>query len=697
VIGAHVLYGGDYNPEQWPEEIWAEDARLMGEAGVNLVSVGIFSWSRLEPRPQEYELDWLDRVLDLLHAHGVFVDLGTATASPPPWLARLHPESLPVTADGVRLWQGSRQAYCPSSPAYRDAAAALVRRLAERYGTHPALVMWHVNNEYGCHVPECYCELSAQAFREWLRRRYGSVAALNEAWGTAFWSQDYADWEEVAPPRRTPTYANPSQQLDFRRFSSDALLECFELERSILAELTPDIPVTTNFMGFFKPLDYWRWAAREDVVSHDSYPDPADPHAAADAAASYDLMRSLGGGRPWLLMEQTTSLVDWRPRNTLKRPGQMRLWSYQALSRGADGVLFFQWRAQRFGAHKFHGAMLPHGGTSSRVWREVKALGNELKRLDPVLGTRVNAAAAIILDWESWWALELDTAKPAVDVRLLDQLQSYYRPLYAANVAVDFVPPEGDLSAYRLLLVPNLYLVSEATAANIERFVAEGGTLVMSFLSGIVDERDHIRAEGYTSAFRHVLGLEVEEFDAFAPERRTWIVTLEGDRYQCDLWSDLIQLDGAEAIASYAEDVHAGLPAATRHRFGEGASYYLGTRPEKSYMAALLRRVCAEAGVTATLAAPAGVEVVRREGGGRSFLFALNHGAEPAELQLPGPARDVLGGEEWDRRLLLEPLGVAVLEEAPVAAPRRARAGPETTRRAAPGRSETISDSSDAQ
>jgi beta-galactosidase len=663
----HVLYGGDYNPEQWPEETWLEDMQLMREAGVNLVSLGIFSWSRLEPRPGEYEFGWLDRVIDLLYEHGVHVDLGTATASPPPWLARRHPESLPVTADGVRLGPGSRQAYCPSSAAYRQAAAALVRRLANRYAQHPALVMWHINNEYGCHVSECYCEESARAFRAWLTRRYRSLEALNESWGTAFWSQDYSEWEEIEPPRRTPSYANPSEQLDFRRFSSDALLECFELECSILRKLTPDIPVTTNFMGFFKPLDYWRWAEREDVVSHDSYPDPADPHAAADAAATYDLMRSLRDGRPWLLMEQTPSVVDWRPQNTLKRPGQMRLWSYQALARGADGVMFFQWRAQRFGAHKFHGAMVPHSGTSSRVWREVKDLGIELARLDRVIGSEVPAASAVVLDWESWWALELDTAKPSVDLRLLDQLQSYYRPLYAANVAVDFIRGDEDLSGYRLVLVPNLYLLTKPAAANLERFVAGGGTLVMSFMSGIVDQRDHVRAGGYARALRSVLGLRVEEFDAYPPGRSNVIVTLEGETYRSDLWSDMIEPEGAEAIATYAQDFYAGLPAVTRHTFGEGTSYYLGTRPEESYMALLLDRVCTEAGVAAALAVPAGVEVVRREGGGHSFIFALNHNSEPTELRVPGPARDLLTGEDRDGPLLLEPLGVAVLEEVSVA------------------------------
>jgi beta-galactosidase len=374
-------------------------------------------------------------------------------------------------------------------------------------------------------------------------------------------------------------------------------------------------------------------------------------------------MRSLGGGRPWLLMEQTASLVDWLPRNTLKRPGQMRLWSYQALARGADGVLFFQWRAQRFGAHKFHGAMVPHSGTRSRIWREVKSLGIELARLDPVLGSKVSASAAVVFDWESWWALELETAKPSVEVRLLDQLQSYFRPLHAANIAVDFIRPDGDLSGYRLVLVPNLYLVSDAGAASLERFVADGGALVMSFMTGIVDDRDHIREGGYAGAFGDVLGLRVEEFDAYPPERTNRILTLEGKSYHCDLWSDLIELEGAEAIATYGEDFYAGVPAVARHRFGRGTSYYLGTRPEESYMAALLGRVCTESGVTPTLAAPAGVEVVRRWGRGRSFLFVLNHNSKPTEVRLPGPARDLLTGEDREGRIVLEPLGVAVLEE----------------------------------
>lgn len=658
----HVIYGGDYNPEQWPETIWAEDVRLMREAGVNLVSLGIFSWAKLEPRPGEYDFRWLDRIMDLLYREGVMVNLATATASPPPWLAQLHPESLPVTRDGTTLYPGSRQHYCPSSPAYQERAAALVRRIAEHYKDHPALAMWHVNNEYGCHVPECYCDVSATAFREWLKERYGTLEALNEAWGTAFWSQHYSEWNEILPPRATPTFANPTQQLDFRRFSSDALLNLFEMEKRILRELTPDVPVTTNFMGFFKPVDYWKWAAKEDLVSQDSYPDPADPEAHIGSAMVCDLMRSLGGG-PWVLMEQTASRVNWRKRNVLKKPGQMRLWSYQAVARGADGIMFFQWRASKAGAEKFHGAMVPHVNPDiSRSWQEVKQLGNELRKLDPLLGAAGEAEAAILLDWESWWALELDS-RPSTDVRMLEGIYCFYKPLFEANIPVDFAHPGSDLSRYRLVIAPHLYLITDSSAANLNRFVRDGGTLVMSFFSGIVDENEHIRLGGYPAPFREMLGLVIEDFTAMPEGETGYIETQKGRTYACYSWIDLIHTEGAETLASYTGSPYAGTPAVTRHGIGSGVAYYLGTHPEAKYLKSLLQRVCDEAGVKPPLEAPPDIEVVRRKSNAASFLFLLNHSEEPAEVEISGSWRNLLNGAEHDGILKLDTLGAAVLEE----------------------------------
>jgi beta-galactosidase len=654
-----MFYGGDYNPEQWPEDVWREDARLMREAGVNLVSLGVFSWAFLEPLPGRFEFSWLDRVMELLHEHEVSVNLATATASPPPWLSHNHPETLPLTADGVRLWPGGRQHYCPSNPIYRDHAVRLVRTLAERYRAHPALAMWHVNNEYGCHVSRCYCDVSAEAFRAWLRERYGDIDALNQAWGTAFWSQRYSDFAEINPPRRTPTFSNPTHTLDFKRFSSDALLECFELESAVLRELTPNVPLTTNFMGFFKPLDYWKWARKEDVVSHDHYPDPADPEAHVGAAMSYDLMRSLGGGRPWLLMEQSPGHVNWRERNLTKSPKQMRLWSYQAVARGADGVMFFQWRASKAGAEKFHAGMLPHGGTETRVWREVAELGRELAAFGELDGATSSAEVAILFDWNSWWALET-SSKPSIDVRELELLHSYYRALFQANVPVDFVPAYGDLSPYRVVLAPNLYLVSEETAHRVAEHVASGATFVTSFFSGIVDDNDHIYLGGYPGPWRDLLGIVVEEFVPFPEGHEGMIRTAAGHVCACSVWSEVVALRGAQARATFEDGTCKGLPAVTHNTVGAGRAYYLATRPAQSFMEDLLGEVCRAGGVEG-FSGPAGVEVARRSGSEHDFTFYLNHRDIAVEVERVPAGLDLLGAGTTSNKLRLEPFGVAVI------------------------------------
>jgi len=655
-----MIYGGDYNPEQWPESIWMEDMRLMQEAGVNLVSLGVFAWSRLEPRAGIYDFAWLDRVMDLLHTHGIQVNLATATASPPPWMAKLHPETLLVTSDGTTLWPGSRRHNCPHSKAYREAATRLVTLLAQRYHDHPALAMWHIDNEYGCHVSECFCETSADAFRTWLQQRYLTLDALNHAWGTTFWGQIYADWDEINPPRSTPYLHNPSQQLDWKRFSSDSLLECFEQQRSIVRAITPNIPLTTNFMGFFKPLDYWKWAMYEDVVTLDCYPDPADPQAAVETAMNYDLMRSVGQGKPWLLMEQVTSHVNWRPQNMTKQPGQMRLWSYQALARGADGIMFFQWRASIVGAEQFHGAMLPHAGTNTRVWREVTALGAELRQLDALVGSEVQAETGILLDWESWWALE-HSGKPSADVRLLDQIRAWYSALYGGNIVTDFVHPGADLTRYRLLVAPNLYLLTEQAAHNIQRYVDQGGTLVVAFFSGIANEHAHVWPGGYPAPLRSVLGMVVEEFAPLANGQQGSVWTDDERAVAYDTWADVIRTEGAEPIARFTDGFYAHQPAVTRHQFGQGMSYYVGAGLDKAGIEWVIEQACANAGVAPALAAPE-VEVVQRSCGDQSYLFVLNHLDRVVVVPLPRHMRDVLHNNVVEE-LTLEPRDIAILAE----------------------------------
>ena len=623
-----IWYGGDYNPEQWPREVWDEDVRLMRRAGVTVATVGVFSWAKLEPADGRFEFEWLDDVLDRLHAGGIRVDLATATASPPPWLALAHPEMLPVTEHGVRLSVGSRQHYSPSSAVYRRYADRLVRALAERYGGHPALEAWHVNNELACHVPYDYSDETAVAFRRWLEERYGSIGVLNEAWGTAFWSQAYASFEEVVPPRAAPTFRNPTQLLDFDRFSSDAWLGVHRAEAAILREVTPGVPITTNFMGLYKPSDYWAWAQEVDFVSDDHYVDPADPIAPVVAAMSRDLMRSLKGGQPWILMEQATSAVNWRPRNAPIPPGLHRVLSLQAVARGSDGVMQFQWRQSRAGAEKFHSAMLPHAGQRSRIWAETVALGEELAGLGDVVGTRTAASVGLVLDWDSWWAIEQD-ATPA-DLSYLAILRRWYRELWRHGVLVDFVRPDGDLAGYSVVIAAATQVLPEAAQRNLAAFARAGGRLVVGYQTGVLDERLHVILDGYLGALREVLGLRVEEFAPPAepsvsggPVPGLEIIGLaEGPASE---WGEVVRAETAEVLATFVGGMLDGLPAITRNAVGEGAAWYVATAPRD--LGAVVDAVLAEAGVPARLL-PEGVEVVDR--GPHRFL--LNHGRERVEI-----------------------------------------------------------------
>ncbi|WP_446213402.1 beta-galactosidase [Micromonospora sp. IBSANI012] len=655
--GDGIFYGADYNPEQWPEEVWAEDVALMRRAGVDLVSVGIFSWALLEPAPGRYEFGWLDRALDVLHDGGIKVDLATATASPPPWLAHRHPETLPRTADGTVLWPGGRQAYCPSSPVFRQRSLALVEAVAGRYAEHPAVVMWHVSNELGCHNVHCYCNVSAEAFRRWLRERYGDLDTLNAAWGTTFWSQRYGDWAEINPPRSAPTFANPTQQLDFLRFSSDEQRAQLRAEREVLARLVRQ-PVTTNFMigTGIKYLDYHSWASDVDVVSNDHYLTAADPLSHLGLALAADHTRGVAGGDPWLLMEHSTSAVNWQPRNVAKTPGQLRRNSLAHVARGADGVLFFQWRASRAGAEKFHSALVPHAGPDTKVFREVCRLGADLKALAEVRGSRVDAEVAILFDWEAWWGAELDS-HPSGDVTYVDRLRALYGALWRAGVTADVVHPSADLSGYKLVLVPTLYLVRDADAEALRRYVDGGGTALVTYFSGIVDEHDHIRLGGYPGAFRDLLGVRTEEF---FPLREGERVRLD-DGATADVWTEWLHPEGAEVLASYADGPLPGVAALTRHRVGRGTAWYVGTRLDEAATDRLVARLLAEAGARPPVAAPTGVEVVRRRDGDRSWLFAINH--TDAEVRLDVTGTELLGGARCTGELRVPAGEVAVVRE----------------------------------
>ncbi|MER7518383.1 beta-galactosidase [Streptomyces sp. NPDC126499] len=650
VTRGRILFGGDYNPEQWPEETWLDDVRLMKEAGVNSVTVGVFSWARIEPAPGARDFGWLDRLMDLLHAHGIGVVLATPTSSPPPWMGRLHPETLPRDEDGRTEWWGSRQHFSHSSAVYRRHAAAITEDLAARYAGHPALTMWHINNEYCTHD---YGDQAAATFRRWLRERYDTLDALNEAWGTAFWSQHYGDWEEILPPRRAHYLKNPAHVLDFRRYTSDLLLECYRAERDIVRRHTPHLPVTTNFMPFFAGQDGWRWAREEDLVSVDVYPDPKDPLGGQYNAMIGDLTRSQAGGGPWMLMEQAAGAVNWRGVNHPKPPGLGRLWSLQAVAHGADAVCYFQWRQSRQGAEKFHSGMIGHPGERARGFREITRIGADLARLGPeVEGSRTRADVAVLHDWHSWWAGAQD-GRPSALLDHAETVRAWHRALWEEHLTAAFAHPADDLTPYRLVVLPHLYLLDDTAVDNLVRYVHGGGHLVCGFFTGVADQDDRVRPGGMDARLRALLGIDLVE---------EWWPLDEGERVDCgefrgSVWSEELRAaPGTETLAAYRGGELDGRPAVLRN----GRARYLSTLPEPAALRGLLAAAARTAGVRPALdGLPDDVEAVRRG----ELLFLLHHGRAETVVRLPGRYDDLLTGTPVEGSLRLGRHGAAVLKE----------------------------------
>jgi len=660
MINAHkpkIWYGGDYNPDQWEKPVWDEDLRMFKLAGIDVATLNVFAWAHNQPNEETYEFGWLDEMMDKLHADGVGVCLATSTAAHPAWMARKYPDVLRVDFDGRKRKFGGRHNSCPNSPTYRKYSVRMAEKLAERYKNHPALLIWHISNEYGGY---CYCDNCAEAFRKWLQGRYGSIEAVNRAWNAAFWGHTFYDWEDIVPPsalseewrglngRTASNFQGIS--LDYCRFQSDSLLECYKLEYDAVKKHTPDIPVTTNLMGAFKELDYHKWAKELDVVSWDNYPGLDTPHSYT--AMMHDLMRGLKDGQPFMLMEQTPSQQNWQPYNSLKRPGVMRLWSYQAVARGADTVMFFQLRRSIGACEKYHGAVIEHvGHEHTRVFRECAELGRELFELgDSLLDARVQAKVAILFDWENWWAVELSSG-PTVALKYVNEAHKIYDALYKANIAADVVSVEADLSGYDLVIAPVLYMVKPGVASRLEDYVRGGGAFVTTFFSGIVNESDLVTLGGYPGELRKLLGIWAEEIDALLPSQSNTIVVrnpTDGLRasYSCGMLCDLVHSEGAEVVAEYGEDFYKGMPALTVNRFGSGEAWYLATSPEEAFLQDWLPQLCASRGIAPQVAsAPEGVETTVREKDGTSYLFVLNHNAEAASVSLGDRAGvDLLSG-----------------------------------------------------
>jgi len=667
----HMLHGGDYNPDQWPASVWKEDMRLMKLAGCNAMSVGIFAWAALEPEEGRFEFGWLDRIMDMLAENGAYAVLATPSGSKPAWMSRKYPEVCRVNSHGLRDPHQGRHNHCRTSPIYREKAQIINRGLAERYKDHPALLIWHVSNEYN--GSECFCELCLAAWRDWLRAKYADLDQLNNAWWTAFWSHTFTDWDQILPV----DHSICGMMLDWRRFITDQTIDFFRDEIVPLRELTPNVPVTTNFMGISTTLDYWRFAAEVDVIAWDSYPtwhDPGgDTEVACRTAFIHDVNRCMKAGKPFMLIESVPSTTNWMHVSKLKRPGMHLLSSLQAVAHGSDTVQYFQWRKGRGGAEKFHGAVVDHfGSEDSRVFGDVAEVGAALKKLDAVIGTTVRPEAAVIYDWHNRWGIDL-MAGLGRDLRqYAETCIRHYRPLWSRGVPVDVIEELCDFSRYKLLIAPMLYMLRPGVAGRLEKYVAEGGTLVMTYWSGIVDENDLCFLGGWPGAgLREVLGIRDEETDATWPHERNSVVMAEGNppamrgRYEArDLFA-LIHAEGAQVLGTYGGDFYAGRPALTVNRYGDGKAYYIASRNDESFLRDFYGRLTADLGIEPVLQAdlPEGVTAQMRTDGRRRFVFLMNFTPDERTVDLGAETfRDLLAGTDVTGATSMSPYAVMALE-----------------------------------
>ena len=643
-----IWYGGDYNPDQWPEEVWDDDVRLMKKAGVNLVSVGIFSWAKIETSEGVYDFDWLDRIIDKLGEAGIAVDLASATASPPMWLTQAHPEVLWKDYRGDVCQPGARQHWRPTSPVFREYALKLCRAMAEHYKGNPYVVAWHVSNEYGCHNRFDYSEDAEHAFQQWCEERYGTIDAVNDAWGTAFWAQRMNDFSEIVPPRfiGDGNFMNPGKLLDFKRFSSDALKAFYIAERDTLAEITPDLPLTTNFMvsASGSVLDYDDWGDEVDFVSNDHYFIPGEAHL-DELAFSASLVDGIARKDPWFLMEHSTSAVNWREINYRKEPGQLVRDSLAHVAMGADAVCYFQWRQSKAGAEKFHSAMVPHAGEDSAVFRDVCELGADLNKLsdEGILGSRLaKSRVAVVFDYESEWATE-HTATPTQHVHHVDEPLAWFRALADQGVTADVVPVRGAWDDYEMVVLPSVYLLSEETTRRVRDYVVGGGRLVVTYYTGISDEKDHVWLGGYPGSIRDVVGVRVEEFmpmgDDFTgvPDR----LELSNGAVAHDIADVIGSVDGtATVLATFKDNPWTGMdgaPAIVAHTFGEGRSVYVGARLGRDGIALSLPEILDSLGMAEAGGNDGRVLHVEREGAdGSRFVFSFNRTHETVRVPVEG-------------------------------------------------------------
>lgn len=685
--GTSMLFGGDYNPEQWPRKTWAEDMRLLKQAHVNSVTLNVFSWALEQTSETEYDFSLLDDIVTTVTDAGLTIVMATSTGALPAWMTLRHPDINRVDFEGRRHRHGGRHNACPSSPTYLKFAPKLAGLIAERYSHLDNLVAWHVSNEYGGY---CYCDNCAARFRTWLQERYATIDAVNAAWNTNFWSHTYSSFEEIFPPNALGDGVDenrsllPALTLDYRRFMSDSIRDMYRIEYAAIREHDATTPITTNFMLNFKDIDYFSWDEDLDVAAWDCY--PSYDTKPSEIAFWHDLIRGIKKA-PFMLMEQTPSRANWQPFNSLKKPGQMRAQSYQALAHGAETIQFFQMRRSRSGCEKFHGAIIENDGTSdTRTFRETEQLGAELEALGTTLeGSMPRAKVALIFDWDSWWGLS-GSVGPSVSLDYMTEVNRYYAELYRRHLAVDVVRKTDDLSDYAAVFAPCLYMVDEATSANLHQYVEGGGHLVMTTMSAITDEHDMCHLGGAPSPLRDVFGVWAEETDATAPQFSTPLDFGAGLGAGADtgavagtaessgtgsLLCDVLRLDSASVLATYGgDDYYAGTPAVTVNDFGNGRGFYVATMPDETALVTIVDSVLEGVGelpgteTAASITASEGIELTQRVGNdGSVFTFVIDLVGKGGTVTLASEGTDLLSGETLSGEVHVPRFGVLIVQQ----------------------------------
>ena len=652
----HLIHGADYNPEQWIDDksIWDEDMRLMKLAHCNEMSVGIFSWAKLEPREGEYDFSFLDEIIEKIGKNGGKVILATPSGARPHWMADKYPEVLRVGSDGVREHFRGRHNHCFTSPIYREKVRTINRLLAERYGSNPTVIAWHISNEYS---GECHCPLCVQAFRDFLKEKFhGDIQELNKAYWTTFWSHTYDSFDQIEPPGKLTETGIHGLNLDWRRFVTHQTMDFIKNEIQPLREVSPHLPVTINMMYEFYELDYHKVAQVIDFASWDSYPEwhnGDDAVIAQKTAFWHDLYRSLKG-KPFLLMESTPSLVNWKPYNKPKRPGMDILSSIQAVAHGSDSVQYFQWRKSRGSSEKFHGAVVGHDGTeNTRVFRSVQATGAILEQIDEIAGTLIHAQAAVIFDWENMWALDDCQGYANTGKKYFETCYAYHRVFWERGIDCDIVSPTADLSSYKIVVAPMLYLTGSETIANLKHYVANGGVLYATYMLGTVDSNDLCYLGGIpANELKEVFGVTSEEIDTLYPDERQHAIIGQTEHELQD-YCEVVHPVGAEVWAVYSDGYYQGTPAVTANRYGKGTAVYQACRDCGSLKEEILSRLIRDhhvmSAVDTDAALPHGVTAHSRTDGVHTYVFVENYSDKAAApVKLKGKMLDLLGGTVTD-------------------------------------------------